>query len=82
MVRVEHHLPLQQDAGQPEQPIGDATQRAAVGVATPSQGVVAAAALGIVQNGDTSPMEHGLSQSHLGGIAHDDDAGLATVLSG
>jgi len=29
---IKQHLPLQQDAGNPEQPVGDSTQGTAVGV--------------------------------------------------
>jgi hypothetical protein len=55
MIGVEQHLPSQEDAGHPQQPVGDAAQGATVGLATLPQGLVAAAALGIVPNGDAGP---------------------------
>src|SRR4051812_16189517 len=39
VIRGEQHAPLQQDASDPEQPVGDAAQSATVGVATPAQGL-------------------------------------------
>ena len=51
MVGVECGLPLQQDTGDREQPVGDAAEGTAVGVAASAQGVVAAAAFGVVLHG-------------------------------
>ena len=51
MIGVEQHLPSQQDAGDPKQPIGHAAQGAAVGVAAHPEDLVAAAAFGVVQHG-------------------------------
>src|SRR4051794_4603582 len=73
VVGVEYCPPLQQDAGDSEQPVGNAAQSTAIGVATCTQGDVAAAALGVVQYGHPRPVEHGLAQSALHGMAHDDD---------
>jgi hypothetical protein len=69
VIRVEQDLPPQQDAGDPEQPVGDAAQGATVGVATRTQGLVAAAALRVVHDGHAGPVEHGLAQPDLGGVA-------------
>ena len=59
--RIEQRLPLQQDAGDPKQPVGDAAKRTTVGVPAPAQGVVAAAAFGVALHGDAGPVEHGLT---------------------
>src|SRR5215218_1811203 len=40
VIGVEQDLPPQQDAGDPEQPVGDSAQGATVGVASRSQGLV------------------------------------------
>jgi hypothetical protein len=80
VVGVEQDPALQQDAGEPEQPVGDAAQGPAVGVTARPEGLVAAAALGVVQHGHPGPVEHGVAQSGLGGVAHDDEAGLAAAL--
>ena len=73
MVWVEHRSPVQQDAGDPEQPIGDAAQRATVRVSTRPERLVADAAFGVMLHGDPRPVEHGLAQPGLGGVAHDTD---------
>src|SRR3954471_17357023 len=44
------------------------------------EGLIAAAASAVVQHGYPRPVKHSVSQSDLGGIAHDDDAALATAL--
>src|SRR5919199_4574436 len=44
VVGVEQHLPLQQNAGNPEQPVGDTAQGPAVGVTARPKGGIAAAA--------------------------------------
>src|SRR4051812_15929275 len=80
VVGVEQDLLPQQNAGDPEQPVGDAAQGAAIGVAPHAQGLVAAATLRVVHGGDTGPVEHRLAQSILGGIAHNDGATLAAAL--
>ena len=61
VIGVEQDLLSQQDASDPEQPVSDATQRATIGVATRTQGLVAAAALWVVHGGDTGPVEHRLA---------------------
>lgn len=58
---VEQGMTLQQDAGDPEQPVGDAAQGATVGVATCPERPVAAAAFGVMLHGDPRLMEHGLA---------------------
>ena len=62
VIRVEQDLPLQQDAGDPEQSIGDTAQGAAVGMATRAQGLVAVAACWIMHDGYAGPVEHGLAK--------------------
>ncbi len=69
-----------QNAGKLQQPVGDAAQGAAVGLAIRPQGLVAAAALRVVHDGHAGPVEHRLAQPDLRGVAHDDDAGLAAAL--
>jgi hypothetical protein len=49
-------------------------------VPTRPEGLIAAAASAVVQHGYPRPVKHSVSQSDLGGIAHDDDAALATAL--
>src|SRR3954463_10982674 len=80
VVGVEQHLPLQQDAGDPEQSVGDTAQGTAVGVTTRAEGGIAAAALGIVQDSHARPVEHSVAQPYLGGVAHRDDTALAAPL--
>jgi len=80
VVGVKQHLPLQQDTGDPEQPVGDTAQGTAVGVTARPEGSVAAAALGVVQDGHPRPVEHSVAQPDLGGVAHRDDAALAAAL--
>ena len=80
MVWVEHRSPVQQDAGDPEQPVGNAVQRATIGMATRPERLVAAAAFGVVLHDGPRPVEHGLAQPGLRGAAHDDDAGFANAL--
>ena len=77
---VEQGLALQQDAGDPEQPVGDAAQGATIRVSTRPERLVAAAAFGVMLRGDPRPVEHSLTQAGLGGVAHDDDAGFAAAL--
>src|SRR3954469_21231109 len=79
-VGVKQPLPLQQDTGDPEQPVGDPAQGTAVGVTARPEGSVAAAALGVVQDGHPRPVEHSVAQPDLGGVAHRDDAALAAAL--
>ena len=50
VIGVKQHLPPQEDAGDPEQPVGNAAQGPAVGVTARPEGLVAAAALGVVQH--------------------------------
>ena len=73
VVWVEHRSPLQQDASDP-------AQGTAVGMAARPQGVVAAAALGVVLDSHPGPMKCGLAQAGLGGMTHNDDARLAAAL--
>src|SRR3954447_9604608 len=80
VVGVKQHLPLQQDTGDPEQPVGDTAQGTAVGVTARPEGSVAAAALGDVQDSHPRPVEHSVAQPELGGVAHRDDAALAAAL--
>src|SRR3954453_11237714 len=80
MVRIEQHSPLEQDAGHPEQSVGDTAQGTTIGVTARPEGSVAAAALGVVQDGHPRPVEHSIAQPDLGGVAHRDDAALATAL--
>ena len=47
MVGVEQGLTLQQHAGDPEQPVADAAQGPAIGVATRPQSLLAAAACAV-----------------------------------
>src|SRR3954451_13156849 len=61
-------------------PSADAPQGTARGVPTPPPPLIAAPASAVVQHGDPRPVKHSVSQSDLGGIAHDDDAALATAL--
>ena len=56
---VEQCLPLQQDAGDSEQPVGDTAQGAAVRVTASAQDIVAAAARGIFLNGRAGPVSAG-----------------------
>ena len=77
---VEQGLALEQGAGDPEQPVGDAAQGTTIGVPTRPGCLVAAAAFGVMLHSDPRPVEHGLAQAGLGGTAHDDDAGLAAAL--
>jgi hypothetical protein len=65
MVGVEQHLPLEQDAGDPEQPVGDPAQGPAVGVSARPEAGVAAAARGVVQDGHPRPVEHSVAQPDL-----------------
>ena len=71
---------LQQDAGDPEQSVGDAAQGTTIGVATRPQGFIAAAACVVDLHGDAGPVEHRLSQPNLGDIPHDDNTRLAGAL--
>src|SRR4051812_27876848 len=73
-------LPLQQDAGDPKQPVGDPTQGTSIGVTTRPEGGVAAAARGVVQDSHPRPVEHSIAQPDLGGVANRDQAALATAL--
>src|SRR3954447_17017432 len=57
IVGVEQHLPLQQDAGHPEQSITHAPQGTTIGVTARPKGGIAAAALGIVQRSYSRPVE-------------------------
>jgi len=77
---VEQFPPLQQDASNAEHPVGDAAQGTAVGMPACAQGFVPTLAFRIVLHRDTGPVEYGLAQPLLSGIAHHDDAGLATPL--
>ena len=77
---VEQGLALQQGAGDPEQPVGDAAQGATIGVPTRPERLVAAAAFGVMLHGGPRPVERGLAQAGLGGTAHDNDAGFAAAL--
>ena len=72
MLKVEHRPPLQQNTSDAEQPVGDTTQGAAVGMATRPQCGVAAAALGGDLDGYAGPMKDGL--------AHHNGAGFAAAL--
>ena len=60
MIEVEGGLSLQQDNGDREQPVGDATEGTTVRVAACTQGIVATAAFGVVLHGGAGPVEHGL----------------------
>src|SRR3954467_5035495 len=80
IVGIEQHPPSEKDAGHPEQSVTDAPQGTAIGVPTRPQRLIAAAASAVVQHGYPRPVKHSVSQSDLGGIAHDDDAALATAL--
>ena len=80
MVGVEQGLTLQQDTGDPEQPVADAAQGPAIGVTTRPQGLIAAAACAVDLHGDAGPVEHRLAQPDLGGIPHDDNTRLAAAL--
>ena len=51
-VRIERRLSLQQDLSEAKQPVGDATQRAAMRFAAPAQRGIALAAFGVVLRGD------------------------------
>ena len=80
MVGVEQGLTLQQHAGDPEQPVGDAAQGTTIGVTTRPQGFIAAAACVVDLHGDAGPVEHRLAQPDLGGIPHEDNTRLAAAL--
>ena len=80
MSGIKQSFSLQQNARDVEKSVGDAANGSAVRVAPLAQGGVATAALGIVLNGDTGPVVHGITQPSMGGKAHDDDASLATPL--
>ena len=77
-IGIEQCLPLQEDAGEGEQPVGDAANGTAMGVAALAQSTIAAAALGVVLDGDARPMIDGITQPNVRGIAPDDNVGLAT----
>ena len=74
VVGIELHPGLQYGARDPEQPVGDAAQGTTIGVTAPAQGIIAAAAFGVVLDSHASPVEHGLAQSALHGTAYDDAA--------
>jgi hypothetical protein len=80
MLGVEQLSPFQQDAGNAEHPVSDAAQGTAVGMAACAQRFVSTFALWIVLHCDAGPMEYGLAQPGMGGIAHDNDAALAAAL--
>jgi len=82
VVWVEHRSTPQQDAGDPEQLIGNPAQGAAVGMPLGPPGIVAASALGGIPDDHASPVEHSLAQPDLGGVAGDDDARLVAAYGG
>jgi hypothetical protein len=65
--------------GNPEQPVGDASQGTSIRVPPFPQGGVADAALWIGLHGGTRPMKDSIAQSLVSGIAHDNNMGLATT---
>jgi len=82
VVWVEHRSTPQQDAGDPEQLIGNPAQGAAVGMPPRPPGIVAAAALGGIPDDHASPVEHSLAQPDLGGVAGGDVARLVAAHGG
>ena len=80
MLGVEQLSPFQQDASNAEHPVGDAAQGATVGMATCARRFVSTFAFWIVLHRDAGPVEYRLAQPFMGGVAHDNDAALATAL--
>ena len=76
-IGIEQCLPLQEYAGEGEQPVGDATEGTTMGVAALAQSAIASAALGVVLNGDTRPVIDRITQANVRRIAPDDNVGLA-----
>lgn len=80
MIEVEGGLSLQQDDGDREQPVGDATEGTTVRAAACTQGILATAVFGIVLHGHAGPVEHGLAQADLHRVTHHDEMGFAAAL--
>jgi len=70
MLGVEQLSPLQEDASNAEHPVGDAAQGATVGMATCAQRFVSTFAFWIDLHRNAGPVEYGLAQACMGGIAH------------
>ena len=71
---------LQERTGDPEQPVGDPSQGPSIGVAPLTQSGIANAALGISLDGRSRPVEDGVAQPLMSGIAHDNKMGFAAAL--
>src|SRR5262249_52109154 len=79
VVGVEQHLPFEQDTQHVEQTIPDGTQRSTVAVAARAQLGISALAGRLVLHGHPRPMEQGVRQATVAGMAAKDDALLAAA---
>ena len=70
---------LQERTGDPEKPVGDPSQSPSIGVAPLTQDSVAKATLGVGLDGGSRPVEDGIAQPLMSGIAHDNNMGFATA---
>jgi hypothetical protein len=78
--RVKHGLLVEHRASHREQPVGNAAEGAPVAVTALAQFGIAAAAERIVLDSNPGPVIDRAAQSHMAGLAHDNDAALAATL--